>query len=581
MSTTIEPEITLDDLNHFWSAEGLPVFYADRDDICDIVESIGFNIYYLLGNTATVKTPPVNKNNNTNNKYNSPPSPPSSPQTTREVTWFKVVNNFVGRTVAKCSPSLPEEFLDVSESAHYNMPLIPHVLVDKLDQFFRLVDAQHSTESIVMLTYDLDKEGPEGWGILVPDQQNTAAHCNYDPHSIAEMKPDNVMIVGSVHSHPHMAAYASGTDHADQADFDGIHITYGWQKSVNNGATQYHIELQMAGEAYTLKPEDVFENFTIDKQPDPDVVEWSTKVKKELPPYLGVPSNPSLNRHQPAGKPTPATSPGTHSSNFLTPSIYAYSKVQWHKEVKKSQKFNNFEDGAFYVVEYSKPYDSNQGEYCLVCDSYLDAYCFYDGLCDVCMVPLTFKETPKEQILEQVAEYASALKFTVSNPVYLVGTDDSRNIFAIKLCDNLSTYIKSETASATLLDNDDEDKLESYFEEEDYLLCCGIHVDDIATCFCEPQILYQHYIDFELDTRDIEIYDKDDATSKCMSCEHYYNHTCPAIKQHLVSYSVNKSNAIKNMQELDPADLASSHDCLNYEEYLVHTPYSGAYGYGE
>lgn len=577
MSTTIESQITIDDLNHFWTAEGLPVFYADRDDICDIVESMGFSIYYLLGNTATVKpTTPVNNNKHNNNNKSTSPTPPSPPQTIREVTWFKVVNNFVGRTVAKASPSLPQEFIDVSESAHYSMPLIPHVLVDKLDQFFRLVDAQHSTESIVMLTYDLDKEGSEGWGILVPDQQNTAAHCNYDPHSIAEMKPDNVMIVGSVHSHPHMAAYASGTDHADQADFDGIHITYGWQKSVNNGATQYHIELQMAGEAYTLKPEDVFENFTINKEPDPDVVEWSTKVKKELPPYLGVPSNLPSHQNQTLG--SRVTNLGTRNSDLLTPSIYAYSRIQWHKEVKKSEKFKNFEDGAFYVVEYSKPSDSNQGEYCLVCDSYLDAYCFYDGVCDVCMVPLTFKETPKEQILDQVAEYASALQFAVSNPVYLVGTDESRSIFAIKLCDNLATYIKAESASS--LSSDEEDNLDSYLDEEDYLLCCGIHIDDVKTCFCEPQIIYQDYIDFELDIRDIALYDREDATSKCINCEHYYNYTCPAVKQHLISYVSNKSDTVKNMQDLDPADLASSHGCSNYEEYFVHSESEvGYYGY--
>ena len=74
------------------------------------------------------------------------------------------------------------------------------------------------------------------------------------------------MIVGSVHSHPGMPAYASGTDHADQADFDGVHITFGWQNNVNSGATQYHIELQVSGESYTLKPEDVFEGYTLQKQ---------------------------------------------------------------------------------------------------------------------------------------------------------------------------------------------------------------------------------------------------------------------------------------------------------------------------
>jgi len=558
MTTTESNTYTLDDLSYFWTAEGLPAFDANRDDICDIVESIGFNIYYLLANSP--KTLPANntnnKHNNNNNKNNNKshvPTPPPAPTVVNETTWFKVVNNFVGRTVSKVNPPLNEDYISLSESAHYNMPLIPFSIIDKLDQFFRLVDAQHGTESIVMLTYDLDKEGSEGWGILVPDQENTPAHCNYDPHSIAEMKPDNVMIVGSVHSHPHMAAYASGTDHADQADFDGIHITYGWQKSVNNGATQYHIELQMAGQAYTLKPEDVFEDYTIQKDPDPDVVEWSGKVKKELPPLMGVPQSQS---HNPTYRPQPATKLGTLDP-YITPSIYSSSKLQWHSEIKKIPYFKDLPEGSFIVLETSSSNPDKAAEYCMVCSSYIDSYCVYDGVCDVCMVPIVSKDTPRETIIENVAYYASQLHFSTDNPVFLIGQDSSKSFFAIKLCEKLSDHVKSKQATSST----------SYTEmEDDYLLCCGIHIEDIKTCFCDPQILYEDYIDFDLDTRDIEVYDKD-LSSNCSSCDHYNNYSCPKIDSQLLSYVKSKPKYLSRVS-LNPP-MIHSDGCNSYIPYDV------------
>lgn len=226
MTLQTKNSYTLDDVNHFWAEDGLPVFFGDREDIFDIAESIGFQIYYVLSNKIIKPGTTSNKNTNNNNKNKTNFAGVMAPPTPDKKTMcsYKVCNNFVGRTVQEVPFTFSDEYIEVKPSAHYSMPLIPTVIVDKLDQFFRLVDDQHGTESIVMLTYDMDKEGPEGWGVLVPDQENTATHCNYDPHSIAEMKPDNIMIVGSVHSHPGMSAYASGTDHADQADFDGIHI---------------------------------------------------------------------------------------------------------------------------------------------------------------------------------------------------------------------------------------------------------------------------------------------------------------------------------------------------------------------
>ena len=45
--------ITLDDMNYFWSPNGAPCFITSNwgemnDNICDVIESFGFQIYYLI-----------------------------------------------------------------------------------------------------------------------------------------------------------------------------------------------------------------------------------------------------------------------------------------------------------------------------------------------------------------------------------------------------------------------------------------------------------------------------------------------------------------------------------------------------
>lgn len=260
--------LTLDDLDYFYLANGLPCFIGNLQDICDIVEGLGFQVYYVV---ATKK---FSYEEGTTTKVTKTGYAPSV---------FKVVTSIVSRAVVVADPA-ELSFDTLEPTAWFTLPRIPYELVKKMDDFFRAVHDKYHTESIVLLTYDpdfLEAEIPsQGWGILVPDQTNTAADCSYEPESIVDDKPEHVYIVGSAHSHPEMSAYASGTDHKDQADFDGVHITYGWRKNMNNGATEYHIELQVQGHPFLLTPEQVFEDRPLDP-PAADVETWVEKVSKK------------------------------------------------------------------------------------------------------------------------------------------------------------------------------------------------------------------------------------------------------------------------------------------------------------
>lgn len=226
-----------------------------------------------------------------------------------EAVMYKVVRSIMGWAVNPMG-SMPKTYMGlapVKTEGRYALPPIPRVLVEKVDNFFRKVAKDLSTEAIVLLTMD---PATKEWGVLVPSQSNTAAHCNYDPQSIVDDKPDHVMIVGSIHSHPGMSAYASGTDHHDQETFDGVHITFGYPH--NKSTTEFYAEMQF-GQSYTLDISYVFEE--VEPALDfPELENWSSRVSKAPPtvkgvlpytPKLGGTTTPTVN------SPTTGTTPET------------------------------------------------------------------------------------------------------------------------------------------------------------------------------------------------------------------------------------------------------------------------------
>jgi uncharacterized protein (UPF0333 family) len=576
-------QITIDDLKHFWMPSGVPCFVADRKDICDIVEQMGFQIYYLISNQAKeIKSTSTTTNTNktaasvastsaATSYYNSTYGNYGGYGTTktygtnaysvnaapeikieRKPQLFKVVNNFVGRTVTISTDNFPQEFVDVEEECTYTMPFIPRNIIDKLDEFFRLVHSQHGTESIVILTYDTTKEDSSGWGVLVPEQTNTPAHCKYDADSIAAIKPDHVMIVGSVHSHPEMSAYASGTDHEDQADFDGIHITYGWQKSVQNGATQYHIELQMAGKNYKLDVEDVFEPYQLGKDPDPEVVEWSGKVKKALPPQQGGFSQ-SAHQHQTPYRQEPHTQASIHPirTGMQAGASRLYSNRNYIELLDELKLPKN----SLVMIEVDT--DNKTKFHCPSCECEIDSAGLVFGRCDVCEIPLVSADDSMPTICEKAEDYIFDNHLPSNIPVYFFGKDNHDNPMIMRINEEIEYYRhsfafnqkpKADTERLTLDQSDyvhlpSEDILDGfsiYEHDEGYMVCCGVKVQTMnEECYCVTPIFLSDLLDFDKVVRDdAQIYASE---SECHTCAFYYEPKCPAYREILTEYTRNSA----------------------------------------
>lgn len=512
MSDNVQTQtVKLEDLNYFWTESGLPCFYADRDNIEDIVEDLGFNIYYLICNIAEDR--PINSSTTTINS--------TAPKYTTDLTAgvVKVVNNIIGRSVNVVSDDILG-LRPIRETGEYNMPPIPRIIVDKLDEFFRLVDAQHGTESIVLLTFDPLKNDSSGWGVLVPDQTNTSVHCKYDPDSVVAEKPDNVLIVGSVHSHPKMAAYASGTDHADQADFDGLHITYGWQSTINNGATQYHIEMQMSGSTWTLKPDDVFESFSYNKDPDPDVVEWSSKVKKAYPP------------HQQAGVHSQAYSQplSQSTSSRVTTTTMDPGIPDWHNTTPKVNT-----NVPYIVIAEIDPNTTDPK--CPSCFFNITEYATQVGYCQTCDIPFASALDNIDDIIAQAKWYLQTRYMYESYSVYLWSTDSSTKEetmmhIATVSGQNSSAIVEVYSPTVDLIEEEDE-----YAFDPDLTVCCGTDVFDLSKCRCERPVLYEDIMDFERahDAKDIYKWD-----SQCMTCVYYSAPGCLDYVDAVINYATNR-----------------------------------------
>lgn len=203
---------------------------------------------------------------------------------TKPMTWYVPVDIGV--------PGLHK----LDSRMRWKMPKVPFTIMDKMDTFFREVHRRYNTESIVVLAYNFDDdelEAEERWQVIAPKQQNSAGHCNYD-HADADSKLwDGYTIVGSAHSHPNMDAYASETDHKDQKDFPGLHITFAWKHS---GVTNYYAEISASGEFFVIPIESVAEVSPVVE--DEEIEEWISDVAKSTPAPTTTTNQSYWNKHQ-------------------------------------------------------------------------------------------------------------------------------------------------------------------------------------------------------------------------------------------------------------------------------------------
>lgn len=85
------------------------------------------------------------------------------------------------------------------------------------------------------------------WFAALPKQRGTGAHVAYSDSGDMQI-PQGYYFSGTIHSHPNMGAFWSGTDTKDQKDKTGLHMVVGTDSS---GTMRTHLcSLFLMGEQY-------------------------------------------------------------------------------------------------------------------------------------------------------------------------------------------------------------------------------------------------------------------------------------------------------------------------------------------
>lgn len=181
-----------------------------------------------------------------------------------------------GHKLIKKAEEVPTlEALELTSSCLY--PIISYDVYRKTLEFLRRVYNEHKSEGCVLLL--LNRNIPlshQAYTIYIPKQKCTSAHVSYeiDYNEI----PNDFYVAGSIHSHPSFGASQSSTDHKDEFQFDGVHITFG---NIEKPTPDINQRVCMVGGVYETKTSMI--QTTPEEEQVEIPIEWMNKIEKDVP----------------------------------------------------------------------------------------------------------------------------------------------------------------------------------------------------------------------------------------------------------------------------------------------------------
>ena len=145
---------------------------------------------------------------------------------------------------------ITKEIKDASEvktQAIFELPAVNYQTYRQVLAFLRAVYEKHKSEGAVLLT--LNRNQPllsQEYKVVVPTQ--VVGYSTVDYKDIDQIPMgEGEFLAGSIHSHPKFGAFQSGTDHKDEINFDGLHLTFG---HIDRPVPEIHTRLCLAGTVY-------------------------------------------------------------------------------------------------------------------------------------------------------------------------------------------------------------------------------------------------------------------------------------------------------------------------------------------
>ena len=176
----------------------------------------------------------------------------------------------------------PSSLEDHAEKCWVRYPKLSRSRLEFAVGFFDRVYQLHRSEAVMLLFWDLKRKRYKLW---VPDQKPTVWESfsgNRSPMDVAYQVPvplpNNHLLVGDIHSHADMGAYASHQDCHDEFYRDGVHVVVG---HIDAGEPpQFHLEMAIDGQRFLLKADQFLEGYRCRRKLVPQA--WMERVEVKV-----------------------------------------------------------------------------------------------------------------------------------------------------------------------------------------------------------------------------------------------------------------------------------------------------------
>jgi hypothetical protein len=149
-------------------------------------------------------------------------------------------------------------------------------LLAQVAGFFEWADDEWYGEAAVILLHNPESGEMK---LLVPEQECSMGSVHY---TIPNTIEPGWRMIGDIHSHVRMSAFASGTDTHDEVGRPGVHIVIG---KIDCEPPDFHAEVVVDRMRFKVNLDDVMEDYT-ERTGFPE--EWKKQVtKKKWPTWTG------------------------------------------------------------------------------------------------------------------------------------------------------------------------------------------------------------------------------------------------------------------------------------------------------
>jgi hypothetical protein len=176
-------------------------------------------------------------------------------------------------------------------------PRLGTVDLEDIVGFFDHVYRLHGSESAVLLFWDLAQQR---YVIHVPDQEATVWESSAGIRSPLDVRyalpvppPAGHLLVGDIHCHGNLGAFASATDRQDERYRDGVHVVIG---HIECEPPEFHVEFAVDGARFSVMFDQVFAGYRRRRQLIPRKWLQRVRVRVERPavsPWYAVEGPPS------------------------------------------------------------------------------------------------------------------------------------------------------------------------------------------------------------------------------------------------------------------------------------------------